>query len=150
MVEYNGALDWYQWARGGMRQYRKWSRNWRKDGHSRDFAAGSDGVWRAAESSWWVWDVGSACFYWRWPACYQQIIRDGMEVRLTSSPPEYRRAQRDERDKGVKQLVIIKLEHSRTRRYIEAGEVRSLMSFFLLSLKGKMTSEWCMTRPKVG
>jgi hypothetical protein len=133
MVEYNGTLNWFQWTRGGMRQYRKWSRNWRKDGHSRDFAAGSDGVWRAAESSWWVWDVGSACFYWRWPACYQQIIRDGMEVRLTSSPPEYRRAQRDERDKGVKQLVIIKLEHSRTRRYIEAGEVRSLMSFFAVS-----------------
>jgi hypothetical protein len=56
-----------------------------------------------------------------------------MQVLLMSSPPEYRRAQKDERDEKVKQLVIKKLEHSRERKYIEAGDVRSFMSFFSVS-----------------
>ena len=133
IVEYNDSLEWYQWTRGGMRQYRKWSRKWKKDGPSRDFDTGRDSIWRAAESSWWVWDVGSACFYWRWPACYQSVIRDGMQVLLSTSPPEYRQAQKDERDKGVKQLVIKKLNHARERKYIGPGTVRSLMSFFSVS-----------------
>jgi hypothetical protein len=74
LVEYNATQGWYQWTRGGIRQYRRWSREWKKGANSRDLEAGKECLWRAAESSWWIWEAGSACLYWRWPECYQSVI----------------------------------------------------------------------------
>ena len=42
LVEYNATQGWYQWTRGGIRQYRRWSREWKKGANSRDLEAGKE------------------------------------------------------------------------------------------------------------
>jgi hypothetical protein len=90
----------------------------------------SDAIARAASSSWWNWDDGSTPFHWRWPAHYQDIIRDGLKVYFQQKPPRYRQAQRDVTDQAVKQKIIEKLAKVRSRGYIAPGLVESLTAFF--------------------
>jgi hypothetical protein len=59
--------------------YRNWWNGfWNQAGVDR--VPGYDAIWRVGDSSWWDWDSGSAPFYWRWPAEYKEVIRDGLEI----------------------------------------------------------------------
>jgi hypothetical protein len=51
-------------------------------------------------------------------------------VHFQSSPPKYRRAQRDIKDEEVKAKVIAKLTKVRERGYISPGMAESLTAFF--------------------
>ena len=85
---------------------------------------------RAWNSSWWLWADGSRPFFWRWPAEYQTIIRDGLPLWLRGSLPKWRLKQRPEPDPKIWACIRAKLELVRARLYILAGTVLSLTSFF--------------------
>jgi hypothetical protein len=74
-------------------------------------------VIRAQRASWWEWDDGSRCFYWRWPGWYINTICDGLEVHFVGEKPRFRLAQRDIRGEAAKAKVIEKLMKMRKRRY---------------------------------
>jgi hypothetical protein len=74
-----------------------------------DWEAGKDAVIRAQRASWWEWDDGSRCFYWRWPGWYMNTIRDGLEVHFPGERPRFRSAQQDIRGEAAKAKVIEKL-----------------------------------------
>jgi hypothetical protein len=130
VVWYNKELERYNWTGAGSARYCAWWYARVKLAGSIDFCAGREVIHRAANSTWWKWEVGSSCIYWRWPTFYQHIIRDGMPVLFVKEPPEYMKAQMDEKDSDVKQHVAKKLEHARERGYIGPGTVKSLTSFF--------------------
>jgi hypothetical protein len=121
--------DGYRWKSGGRQEYQKWWRD-RFTESPRDWWSGRDAITRAARTSWWSWDDGSTPLYWRWPAWYQGVMRDGLKVHFQADPPRYKRAQRDSKDPVEKGLVIQKLKKVRERRYIAEGYVVSLTSFF--------------------
>ena len=76
------------------------------------------------------WDAGVDPVDWGWPTFYQGVIRGGLKVNFQSSPPKYRRAQRDIKDEEVKAKVIEKLTKVRERGYISPGMAESLTAFF--------------------
>ena len=138
--EWNEETGFYVWKSGtrlgrntdGLSIYKQWwtRRRLLDDG---DLVAGGDAIGRAADATWWNWDAGSRPFHWRWPEWYQFVIRDGMEVYLTTAPPRYRVPQRDIYDPKIKVKVVEKLTKVRGRRYIgplDNGQVTSLTSFF--------------------
>jgi hypothetical protein len=120
----------YQWRpRFGKREYRNWwNQFWRYA--DRDKAPGKDAVYRAAESSWWEWDQGSAPFYWRWPPAYRGTIRDGLEIWFSGEKPKWRRPQKVEKNKETHAKVVKKIAKVRKRKYIAPGHVWSLTDFF--------------------
>jgi hypothetical protein len=95
-----------------------------------EWMAGRDCVERCAEASWWEWDSGSRPLFWRWPEEYQTIIRDGLPLWHSSSPPEYKVPQQMERDPVLREAVKGKLSTVRKKRYIQPGTVKALTSFF--------------------
>jgi hypothetical protein len=125
----------YTWlGRGGRTVGRKlyrgwWQSYWTATAQDEKFP-GYDAVKRAAESSWWDWDGGSAPIYWRWPKSYRHIIRDGLPIWFSGDKPTYRRPQQREKDEETRQRVIKKLDKVRKRRYISPGTVQSLTDFF--------------------
>ena len=68
--------------------------------------------------------------YWRWPADYQDTIRDGLEIWISGRKPSFQRAQRGEKDPITCAQVVAKLEKVRKRKYITPGKVSSLTDFF--------------------
>jgi hypothetical protein len=125
----------YAWlSRGGRTVGKKLYRGWWQSFWTNTAAAekfpGWDAVSRAAKSSWWDWDGGSAPFYWRWPGSYRHIIRDGLPIWFTGDPPKYKRPQQREKDEEIRKRVIEKLDKVRKRRYISPGTVMSLTDFF--------------------
>lgn len=61
-----------------------------------DVEAEADAIGNAANATWWMYDVGSHCFYWRWPQFYLTTIRDGMDVFFRFAPLPYLKPQRGE------------------------------------------------------
>jgi hypothetical protein len=120
----------YQWrSRFGKRDYQTWwNQFWRFA--VKDKGPGKDAVYRAADSSWWEWDEGSAPFYWRWPLAYQGTIRDGLEIWFSGEKPKWRRPQRVEKDPDTLEKMIKKISKVRKRKYISPGHVWSLTDFF--------------------
>jgi hypothetical protein len=121
--------DGYPWKLGGKQEYQKWWR-YRFTESPMDWWSGRDAITCAAQTSWWSWDDGSTPLYWRWPAWYQRVMRDGLKFHFQGDLPQYKRAQRDSKDPVEKGLVIQKLKKVRERRYIAGGYVVSLTSFF--------------------
>ena len=119
----------YHWDKEGLASYRKWWR-WRHRAQRRNREAGLDAISRAANSSWFGWDDGSAPFFWRWPKEYQRTMRDGLKVWLRDEGPRNKRGQRPERDAAVKAKMKEKLMKVRDRRYICPGKVDSLTNYF--------------------
>jgi hypothetical protein len=120
----------YRWTGAGRARYRSWWQACVAAGGVKNWAAGRDCIRRTADSTWWKWDVGSSCFFWRWPSFYQGVIRDGMAVLFVAASPTYFTPQPNEWDPEVKRQVAGKLGHARERGYIGPGRVRSLTSFF--------------------
>jgi hypothetical protein len=46
--------------------------------YKEDVIAVRDCILRCCNSSWWEWDAGSRPLFWRWPAEYRSVIRDGL------------------------------------------------------------------------
>ena len=92
-------------------------------GRAADFAKGSEAIRRAAETTWWKWDQGSALFFWRWPGEYMERAWDGLKIFFVKPPPTYLTPQRDIVDKDVKARVKAKLDKVRRLGYIGPGEV---------------------------
>jgi hypothetical protein len=120
----------YQWKpRSGKQSYKAWwNQFWRFA--ARDRIPGKDAIYRAADSSWWEWDEGSAPFYWRWPVEYRETIRDGLEIWFAGAKPKWRRPQRVEKNMDTRAKVIKKIAKVRKRKYISIGHVWSLTDFF--------------------
>jgi hypothetical protein len=87
-------------------------------------------VYRAAGSSWWDWDEGSAPFYWRWPREYQETIQERLEIWFWGEKPRWRRAQWVEKDPETLKKVIGKISKVQKRKYIAPGHVWLLTDFF--------------------
>lgn len=99
-------------------------------------AAGIECCKRASRSSWWNWDGGSRPFFWRWPKTYQSIVLEGVPAWFESSVDKWTRRQRKPKDIHTAQLMSDKLTIIRSKGYVEAGQIYSLMSFFEVP-KGK-------------
>ena len=93
-------------------------------------AVGRDCLSRALSSSWWVWDMGSRCFPWRWPEFYRSTIQDGLAVWHTAVHKPWFRPQRLEPDPALCSMVQQKLSVVRTKRYIGPGTINSCISYF--------------------
>jgi hypothetical protein len=119
----------YSWTVTGRSNYRVW---WQKHwgGFRLDAEAGLDAVTRAADSSWWDWDLGSAPFYWRWPEEYRVTIRDGLDIWMTGPAPRFLRPQRAAPDPATREKMVDKLDKVRMRKYIAPHRVLSLTDFF--------------------
>lgn len=138
-----GVLRW--WRRRTLQDFLRWFKQ--KYGHlikssleasqvlrhkqaSIDWIAGRDCIGRCSNTSWWDWDTGSRPLFWRWKSDYQQIIRDGLKLWFTSTPPSNRVPQRGESDPKLRAAIKEKLNQVRTKGYIQSGSVKSLTSFF--------------------
>ncbi|GFH53884.1 hypothetical protein CTEN210_10360 [Chaetoceros tenuissimus] len=96
----------------------------------KDIIVGTDAIRRASEASYWEWTSGSTLFFWRWPECYQQEVRDGLAVTLLDKPPVYWKKSRWPEDDKQLEAMRKKIKKVADRGYIKDGEVDSLISFF--------------------
>jgi hypothetical protein len=119
----------YMWLKDGLKTYTTWWKS-RMKVASWDLIPGIDAVARAANATWFDWDDGSRPFHWRWPAFYQKVIRDGLEVHFVSQKPSFKRPQADTKCSKMREKMQAKLNKVRRRRYIAPGFVSSLTSFF--------------------
>ena len=119
----------YSWVKDGKSKYQSWHKKV-SQGRKHDMVMGGDAIRRAADTTWWKWDKGSALFFWRWPIEYLERARDGLPIYFVKPPPEYLRPQKDISDLRVKARVMDKLNKVRRLGYIGPGEVKSLTSFF--------------------
>ena len=125
------CLRW--WTRKVTLSYLAWRKGRPHDSKSevvRNDEAALDGISRAADSSWWQWDAGSRCFFWRWPEDYMIPIRDGVEPWIFGELPKYTRAQRGEKNPQQRARMVEKLSTVLRRGYISPGRIASLTSFF--------------------
>jgi hypothetical protein len=84
---WQGRKEGYRWTATGKEEYKSW---WRRRVliTLADWEAGGDAIARAARSSWWEWDDGSTPFYWRWPAEYRYVMRDGIKIYSKRRPQD--------------------------------------------------------------
>ena len=61
----------------------------------KDLEAVSDIMWRAFNSDWFDYPVGSRLHFMRFPKKYQKLARDGAPVYFESEGPSQKRPQRD-------------------------------------------------------
>lgn len=117
----------YKWRKGGKRRYRT---TLHRLGKSKDFQAGKDCLTRGSDSSWWRWDAGSRCHFWRWPDEFREAVRDGQAHWLVSELPKFRRPQRKPVDEERLGKEAEKINKVRKMGYIVQGVVRSLTHYF--------------------
>ena len=95
--------------------------------------AGIASLRTAAKASWWDWDAGSAIFFWRWPADYQDTAREGLSPMFDGPPPQGMMGQPPYKDTKVRDQVKAKLQRVLDRGYIkivDIEEIESLMYMF--------------------
>ena len=115
------------------RSYITWKRNLESNNmkvSEKSVEAARDAVGRYANSSWWKWNQGSRALFWRWPAEFQEKIRDGIKLWLKSHLKPYTKAQASPRDQLTAEQILQKLSDVRAKGYVEAGVVKSLITFF--------------------
>ena len=97
----------------------------------RDLKVGRDAIERAARSSWWAWDDGSAPFFWRWHKQYCYLLRDGSPMFIRKQfLPHYFKRQIWPKDAVELAKCKKKIQTVRERRYIVPGRVKSWTGFF--------------------
>ena len=95
--------------------------------------AGMAALRTASKASWWDWDAGSAIFFWRWPADYQDTVREGVAPMFDGPPPQGMMGQPPYKDTKVRDQVKGKLQRVLDRGYIkivDIEEIESLMYMF--------------------
>lgn len=108
------------------------SRNFKGDKEIvRSYDVGIDTIQRALGGTFWEWNAGSAIFFWRWPKCLWQELRDGVKVwfRRRELPNYWGRQQWPDCRENREQLEE-KIQKVVNRCYIKPGYVKSLTSFF--------------------
>jgi len=126
------------------RSYITWKRNLESNNmqvSAKSAEAARDAVCRYANSSWWKWNQGSRALFWRWPAEFQEKIRDGIKLWLKSHLKPYTKAQASPRDQLTAEQILLKLSDVQAKGYVEAGVVKSLITFFT-STRRRMIFEW--------
>ena len=97
----------------------------------KDLAAGNDAILRARRATFWSWDDGSTPFFWRWQPEIHKEVRDGSPLFVHwDLLPSFKRKQTMPKDPSTFDMVLDKISKVRSRRYIAAGLVLSLTSFF--------------------
>jgi hypothetical protein len=116
--------DWLDVMRSSRRKKRKGE-------IIRDYDVGMDGIHRALKASFWDWDDGSTLLFWRWPSELHKELREGTRVwyRKRDLPRYWGRQRWPENQRECCQLKE-KISKVVERRYITAGYVSSLTSFF--------------------
>lgn len=124
------ASQRFEWTENGKSSYQQWHRA-SFNGRKKETAAARDAIGRIANSTWWEWKDGSRCLHWRWPEWYQETIRDGLKVWIKKkNPKKWLRPQKAGKTKQEHEKMKAKLQLVRDRRYVDAGFVQSLTSFF--------------------
>ena len=104
--------------------------NWDQKEFSRDIIVGRDAVRRATWSSWWEWNEGSSCFFWRWPAEIRNFVRDGFPVHIEGKLPRYKTRQVFHLDPVSFSQLEQKVTKVIDRGYVEKVYVSSLIGYF--------------------
>ena len=99
----------------------------------RDLEVGRDALERALNSSWWKWDRGSTCFFWRWPEGVRQEVRDGMPLWVVNKLPKRWDRQKFPTDPDQRQHLKSKVRKVVDLGYLGEGHVLSLTGFFAVS-----------------
>lgn len=118
---------------------RKWYSLPRKspDGNTtkfgRDFNATFDVLWRcvAERSDWFEYPVGSSLNFFRFPARYQNIAKEGVPVSFTQPGPTSMKAQ-PKMEEDARIVLADKISKVLRKRYIDEpnDRLRSLMAYF--------------------
>lgn len=95
-----------------------------------DIVVARDSIKRACGSSWWEWNAGSACYFWRWPLEIRKSIRDGFPIHIEGSLPKYRQRQIFHLSESGMDQLRKKIRKVSERNYIEEGYVSSLINYF--------------------
>ena len=111
-------------------------------GGARTFKVAADGLGQAAGpykqdhpaylSCWWDWVSGSTPFFWNWPYCYREEVRDGQRHFLMGEFGKFVWPQQPGKTKRDAELVRSKMVPVRLKNYIEPGLVDSLIHYFYL------------------
>jgi hypothetical protein len=103
----------------------------------RDIDVGRDAIARAANSTWWSWDLGSTLYFWRWPRRCMKSVRDSTKLFVDwSKMPLYMKKQKWPNDPGQKEKLKAKIAKVRQRGYVQPGFVQSLTGFFAVPKAG--------------
>ena len=93
--------------------------------------AGADCIRYAMDSSWWEWSSGSRVFFWRWPPSFTKFAREGIPILWNSNQrPNAKKLQPPVQDQSTKSQMKAKIDSVRLKRYIQPGQVKSLIRFF--------------------
>ena len=118
-------------------QFKSLSKSKRKRGnheHSdfkKDLMVGGEAIWRSSLATWWNWDGGSTIYFWRWPECFQTVVRDGTKVFIHRNQlPAYTQPQQLSKHPETCEQVERKVNRVRSRGYIKEGGVKSTTGFF--------------------
>jgi hypothetical protein len=103
---------------------------WRHKAPIEEIRVGQDALRQCAAANWWEWCEGSTLFYWRWPKYVKELVLEGHQPWFELSLPQYKVPQRWESDPDTRAKIKAKLATPLGRRYIEAGKVKSLTSYF--------------------
>jgi hypothetical protein len=77
----------YRWAPVGRAIYCDWWSE-RDDRHFKNLKSARDVVERSSRATWFEWTDGSTPVYWKWPAWYQPVARDGLPVWFREAPKQ--------------------------------------------------------------
>lgn len=122
----------FTWNEDSLERYKKVWKQQRS--HSADlaktFEVGGDCIRRSANALWWEWKEGSALLFWRWPTSHLHWARDGQPHFLIGELPEFTEPQRKPRTEEERRKVVGKFGKVRVKRYVNAGEVKSVTHLF--------------------
>ena len=93
----------------------------------RDIMMGREAVAKIAESSWWIWDLGSSLLFWRWKGL-ERYARDGFPRYLIGKLPSNMKQLRPPK-KEERSIIAKKLQRVIHRGYIKPLHVVSLTFF---------------------
>ena len=97
----------------------------------KDLEAGKDCLWYVGGATWWEWKAGSRLFFWRWTPEFREMARDGIPMYwIPGKLPHVKKPQSHIKDPAIKSQMRNKIEKIITRRYLEPGNVQSLLVCF--------------------
>ena len=111
----------------------------------KDLEAVSDIMWRAFNSDWFEYPVGSRLHFMRFPEKYQKMARDGAPVYFETEGPSQKRPQRD-MPEDAKEVLREKLKNVIGKKYLDVpdGMVESLIQYFAVpkGVEDGKTKDW--------
>lgn len=121
----------YKWARKGRVKYQRWMKrllSWPDT--LKYWGPARECIEKAAAATWWEWDEGSRPFFWLWEPSARDWACDGQPHFQTQELPKFTKPQQAPKTEEDRIMVWKKLSKVRKRRYIDTGEVVTLMHYF--------------------